>query len=137
MMEQIHRCHASRVHQIPLTRLAQDICINFPVIEVQPEASNIREDSLQSLKFLQEKCTNLTTLETLISSRNSSGLTRVDQAHSQFTREALSQVYLQLKAIPSLRKIIVRVFNGMPISSVMESMQSFGWVVLPANRNHW
>lgn len=110
------------------------LSISFPVIDGRPGIFSLREDSLQSLKLLQERCTNLKTLETFISSKNSSGLTKVDQESSQFTREALSQFDRQLKAIPSLEKVVVRVFNGVP-TSVMESMTDFGWIVLPANRN--
>jgi len=117
--------------------LLSHLCINFPVIEGQPGESKLREDSLQSLKLLQEKCINLTTLETHFYSNNSSGLTRMDQDNLQFIREALSQFDVQLKAIPSLDKIIVRVYGGTPTPSVMEFMQGFGWVVLPGNRNQW
>lgn len=113
------------------------LCINFPVVEGQPGKPRLKEDGIQSLKLLQEKCTSLTTLETHIYSNNSGGLTGKDQDSSQFIREALLQFDVQLRAIPSLDKIVIRVYGGTPTPSAMEFMQGFGWVVLPGNKDRW
>ena len=112
------------------------ICINLPVaesVEGQPGRILLREDDLCSLKILQEKCIELTTLETLVHSYNSMGLSKAGQ-HSDdlhFIREALSQIDIQLKAIPSLSKTIVRFYNGSPTPEVAEMVQRLGWVMLP------
>ncbi|KAG9231370.1 hypothetical protein BJ875DRAFT_517407 [Amylocarpus encephaloides] len=114
--------------------LLSHLCINFPIVETvegQPGNFILREDDLHSLKLLQEKCTNLTTLETLIHSRNSRRLINPGHDDSQFIREALSQIDAQLKAISSLNKIIVRSYDGTPNPWVMELMQGLGWVILP------
>ncbi|KAI9652857.1 MAG: hypothetical protein M1831_006382 [Alyxoria varia] len=117
--------------------LLSQMCINFPVMEFQMEECKLREDDLQSLKLLQEKCTNLSILETYIHNNNSKGLTRMHEGNLQPILEALSQFDVQLKAIPSLEKVIVRVHDGAPIPSVMRSMQGLGWIVLPGTGNKW
>jgi hypothetical protein len=112
------------------------ICISLPVaesVEGQPGEILLREDDLRSLKILQEKCNKLTTLETLVHSYNSMGLSKAgqDSEDLQFIREALSQIDTQLKAIPSLSKTIVRFYNGSPTPEVAEMIQRLGWVILP------
>jgi hypothetical protein len=114
--------------------LLSHLCINFPIAESvdgQPGEVMLGEDDLYSLKLLQEKCTKLTTLETLIYSQNSRRLINPSHDDSQFIREALSKIDAQLKAIPSLKKIIVRSYNGTPAPLVMELMQGLGWAILP------
>jgi hypothetical protein len=65
-------------------------------------------------------------------SQNSRRLINASHDDSQFIREALSQINAQLKAISTLREIIVKFNDGHPTPSVMELMQDSGWVVLPA-----
>jgi len=113
--------------------LLSHLCISFPVaenVEGQPGKIMIREDGLRSLKLLQDKCTNLKTLETHVHSQNSRGLIQASHDDSQFIREALSQIDAQLKSISSLSKIIVRFYDARPTLSVMELMQGLGWVTL-------
>lgn len=50
---------------------------------------------------------------------------------SRHTKVALAEVEAQFKAITSLRKVIVSLYNGPLALEVAELMQSFGWVVLP------
>ncbi|KND92703.1 hypothetical protein TOPH_02747 [Tolypocladium ophioglossoides CBS 100239] len=107
------------------------ICVNFPVAESvkgRPEKTMLKEDDLRSLKLLQEKCINLTTLETIVQSHNSMGLTKAsqDSGDSQLVREGLLQIDAELRAIPSLRKIIVSFYDGPPTPEVTESMQRLG-----------
>lgn len=102
------------------------LCINFPaaeIVEENPRRIVLREDSLRSLELLQEKCTHLKTLEGFVHSQNSRGLTGASDDDPQFVQEALSQINAQLKAIPSLSKVIVRFHSGSPSPSVMEQMQ--------------
>lgn len=112
------------------------LCINFPIaesIDDQPGKVRLRDDSLESLKLLQDKCTNLSTLETVVHYKNSSFFTRTDE----FLREAFSQIDAQLKAIPSLKRIIIRIAvnDRVPTSSAMDLMQGFGWLVLSGKSN--
>ena len=113
--------------------LLSHLSINLPVaesIEGQAGKAKLRADSLESLKLLQEKCTNLTTLETFIHGQNANGFLARDQDNSQFIQDALSHIDVQLKAIPSLNKVIVRNFGGTLTPSVIELMQGLGWIVL-------
>lgn len=112
------------------------MCINFPVAEsVGCEAGEVtlREDDLRGLKLLQMKCCNLTTLKTFVHSQNSRDLVMAshDSKNSQCVRETLSQVDAQLKAIRSLCRILVRLYDGPLAPEVTELMQSFGWDVSP------
>ena len=112
------------------------LCISFPIVEsIDEEPGNLRlrDDSLQSLKLLQDKCTNLSTLETVVHYKNSDSFTKTDQ----FLREAFSQIDVQLKTIHSLRRIIVRVDaqRGIPTSSVKDMMRRLRWLVLSGNGN--
>jgi hypothetical protein len=114
--------------------LLSHLSINFPLAESiagQPGKIALREDNLHTLKLLKEKCTNLTTLEALIYSRNSRRLINPSHDDSQFGREALLHIDAQLKAISSLKKIIVRSYDRTPTTSAMELMQGLGWVILP------
>ncbi|KAF7877701.1 hypothetical protein EAF04_001372 [Stromatinia cepivora] len=110
------------------------ICINFPVAENvkdQPGKLILREDDLRSLKLLQEKCTKLTTLEALVYSYNPIGLAKASQDSDdlRLIQEVFSQVNRQFNAIPSLKKIIVRFYNGSPTHEVKELMQQLQWIV--------
>jgi hypothetical protein len=106
------------------------ICINFPVMESvddQPGKSKLRDDSLQCFKLLHDKCTNLSTLETLVHHKNSGVFRKTDE----FLREALPPIDAQFKTIPSLKRIIVQVVvhDGVPTTSAKDFMQELGWVV--------
>ncbi|KAM7210089.1 hypothetical protein V8F06_014529 [Rhypophila decipiens] len=112
------------------------ICINFPAAEDmgvrdQEGKAVLREDGLRSLKLLQERCTNLVTLETHLHSDNSKGLTTAsyDSSNSEDVREVLSQINAYLNAIPSLHNVLVRVYSGPLHSLVVSWMQEFGWDV--------
>ncbi|KAH6884996.1 hypothetical protein B0T10DRAFT_409548 [Thelonectria olida] len=117
--------------------LLSHLCINFPVAENredQPCEVKLREDGRQSLRLLQENCTNLTTLETFVHSKNSSFLIGADEDNSQFVREALLRIDAQLKAISSLQRIIVRVYIGTLTPLVKDMMRGLGWVVVFGDR---
>ncbi|KAK0109451.1 hypothetical protein ONS95_002144 [Cadophora gregata] len=109
------------------------LCINFPVVENSKDQSGtdvLGEDDLHSLKLLQENCTNLVTLEILLYGQNSACLMNAEDKNSQVIQEALSQIDTQLRSISSLKKGIVRYYNGAPSTFVMELMQGLGWAVL-------
>ncbi|KIX03676.1 uncharacterized protein Z518_07229 [Rhinocladiella mackenziei CBS 650.93] len=112
------------------------LCISFPIvvsIDEEPGKLRLRDDSQQILKLLEDKCTNLSTLETVVHYRNSGFFMRTEQ----FLREALTYIDGHLKAIHSLQRIIVRVEaqSGVPTSSVKDMMQQLGWLVWSGNGN--
>ena len=114
--------------------LLAHLSINSPISECQSQKLELREDGLRSLKLLQERCTGLTTLNILISSKDLNVMLFMSPSSVQ---KALLAVDTQLKAIPSLAKVIVRVSTGKPDRALMVSMQNLEWVVLPMNNNQW
>jgi hypothetical protein len=111
------------------------LCVNFPVaesIDGQPGKVKLRDDGPQSLKLLQNKCTNLSTLETTVHHKNSSVFRETDD----FLQEALLSIDGHFKAIPSLEKITVEftVFRILT-SSAKDFMQGLGWVVISRDGN--
>jgi hypothetical protein len=115
------------VHAASLSNL----CINSPVLESiddQPGQFNLGDDSLQSIRLLQEMCTNLSTLETLVHSKNDGLFRKPDK----LLQEAVLSIDAQFKLIRSLERIIVRVAvrDGIPTASAKDVMQRLGWVVV-------
>ncbi len=113
--------------------LLTHLCINFPLIEGmkdKPETVKLSKDSLQSLKLLEDNFTSLTTLETLIHSGKHTSLIKASQYDSGFVRETLSQIDTHTKAVSSLNRFIVRIYDRSPKPSVIESMRELGWIVL-------
>lgn len=107
------------------------LCINFPVVENlsgHPGDFQLRDNSLQSLQLVQDKCTNLSTLETLVHYKNSEAFKKSDECF----QDTLSLVHAQFKAIPSLRRIIVRfvVHGGIPSTTSRRIMEGLGWEVI-------
>lgn len=110
--------------------------MDFPAIERgdgQAGEIRIREDGLQTLRLLQEQCTNLKTLETLIYGPNNSLITD-QETNSRFLRDALQDIDTQFRAIGTLNRIIVRVCSGSPAPPTIGFMQQLGWIVLLGNR---
>lgn len=110
------------------------LSVNFPVAERindQAKRLELRTDSLQSVRLYRDKCTKLSTLETVVHYKNSSFFREPDD----FLREALLLIDARLRAIPSLRKIIVRFldFNGIPTASAKDYMRELGWIVVSRN----
>ncbi|KAG4414947.1 hypothetical protein IFR04_011924 [Cadophora malorum] len=113
--------------------LLSHLTINFPVaenVEGQSGTVILGKDDAYSLRLLKENCASLTTLETVISGRNYTRLINAGDNDSKFIREALSQIDTQLKAVSSLKKVIVRYYDGTPTPLVVELMQGLGWVIL-------
>ncbi|EKG09570.1 hypothetical protein MPH_13357 [Macrophomina phaseolina MS6] len=112
------------------------LCINFPVAESihgQPGNFKLRDDSLQTLEILQDKCPNLSTLDTLVHSENCGVFKKTDD----LLQEALSLIDAHFKSISSLKRIIVRfeVFGGIPSASAKTFMQGLGWIVVSRDGN--
>ena len=102
------------------------ITINFPVVDKLSGPSSeyqIQDDDLRSLQLLQDRCTRLKTLETIVQTHNSDGL-------SKATPETLSLINAQFKAISSLDKVVVKVYTKPPKADVMELIRELGWVLL-------
>lgn len=87
----------------------------------------LRDDSLQSLKLLRERCTNLLILETLVHNKSNS----VFRETGDSLEKALFLINAQLKAISLLEKVVVRVVarDGVLTTIAKDIMQGLGWVL--------
>jgi hypothetical protein len=114
-------------------RLLSRMSLSFPALEEvqgRPEALGLTQDGMRTLKLLQDYCINLTTLEFYVHKHNAFGLIGEAPGDSQSRHEALSQVDVELKVVPSLNKIVIRYYHGRPTPEIMQSMQGLGWIVL-------
>ncbi|KAL6913367.1 hypothetical protein FSHL1_011051 [Fusarium sambucinum] len=114
-------------------RLLSHISLSFPALEAvqgRPEVLGLQQDGMRSLKLLRDYCTNLKTLEFYVHQSNAFGLVEETPSNLQPLHEALLQVDVQLKAISSLKKIVIRCYHDRPTPGVMQLMQGFGWIVL-------
>jgi hypothetical protein len=106
------------------------LSMNFPAteqIEGRSGEIEIRDDSLQSLRLLQNKCIKLNTLEILIFSKKTSRLITEDQT---FARGVFLEINAQLRRINSLNNIILRACSDSPAPSVTEFLHGLGWIIL-------
>ncbi|KAL6366133.1 hypothetical protein LRP88_00229 [Fusarium phalaenopsidis] len=109
------------------------LCISFPVAEKaqgQPHAVTIRQDSLHTLNIVQEKCTGLKTLEMQLCRENSGLLAGAREEDAQRVRDALARIDAQLKAIPSVKKVVVRLYIKNLPSLIIDAMRGLAWAVL-------
>ncbi|KAJ5469733.1 hypothetical protein N7539_009351 [Penicillium diatomitis] len=107
--------------------------ISFPATERvhgQEGEIRLREDDLQNLQLLQNKCTGLGTLEALIYGQSCQYLITEDQDNPQFAYDLLAKIDSEFRKIASLGTIIVRYCSGSPDSSIRDFLESMGWVVL-------
>jgi hypothetical protein len=113
------------------------LCINFPVseeVDGRTGEVKLRDDSLQSLTLLRERCTNLSTLETLVHNKSNS----VFRETGDSLQKALLSIDAQFKAISSLEKITVRVVarDGVPTTLAKNIMQGLGWVLVDGGNQY-
>lgn len=121
------------------------LCINFPETEMiggeeggradsEDHEIRLRVASVHNLQLLQERCTGLRTLETLLyggQHSHSSALVQEDQLmENKFVREVLWDINARFRAISSLNRIIVKVYSGSLAPVVREFLQGLGWVAL-------
>jgi hypothetical protein len=102
--------------------------MDFPAIKQKDGQSSeirLREDGLRTLRLLQEKCTNLKALETLVYGSNG-GLIAVQETDPQLLRDVLQNINAHFQAIRSLRRIIVQVCSGSPAPPTIDFMQQLG-----------
>ncbi|KAE8405644.1 hypothetical protein BDV37DRAFT_281781 [Aspergillus pseudonomiae] len=105
--------------------------MDFPAterVDGQLGEIKIRKDGLQTLRLLQEQCTNLKTLETLVYGPNY-GLLTDQEIDIRLLRDALQDINTQLRAIEPLDRIIVRVCSGSATPPTIEFMEELGWII--------
>lgn len=118
------------------------LCVSFPTMvdtDIPPHppppggegeevggGMELSGEDLQVLELLESKCSSLETLETVVHHRNARLFTKPDQVQ----QDAFTQIDRRLRAIPSLRRIIVRVdYPGAVQTSSAREMQRLGWLV--------
>ncbi|KAI8653559.1 hypothetical protein NCS55_01343000 [Fusarium keratoplasticum] len=108
------------------------LCISFPVMEKteDPHGVTIRQDSLNGLALVHDQCAGLKTLELQLC-REISGLpAEARGGDGQLVREALLRIDAQLKAISSVKNVVVRLYIKDVPPLVVDAMQGLAWVVL-------
>ncbi|QPC80148.1 hypothetical protein HYE68_010900 [Fusarium pseudograminearum] len=111
--------------------LLSHMSLSFPALEAvqgQPEAVRLTQGGTHALELLQDYCVNLKILEFYVHKGNAFGL--AGEALSESLHGALSQMDARLKALSSLKKIIIRYHHGRPTTEVTQLMQGLGWIVL-------
>jgi hypothetical protein len=109
------------------------IVIGFPSAEMEKSPEDkmvLKAVDLSVLKLLAEKCLKLATLEMDLSGTAAEWLAHSSDKDLQAVREALLQVDAQLRAIPSLNKILIGVDDEHPAFEATVLMQQFGWLIV-------
>ena len=111
--------------------LLSHLCVNFLVAEHSSSETGgleLRNDSMKSLRLCRDKCAHLSTLEAVVHHKNSLFF----RESEDFLRDALPLIDRELRAISSLRKVIVRFVDrdGIPTNVAKDLMQGLGWIIV-------
>ena len=89
----------------------------------------LQEDSIHMLEMIRDYCTNIATLETLLytSAEMESCLDAADSPRA--AGEALTLVDARFKAIPSLKEVIVNLFDETPSDYLRKKIHKCGWTI--------
>jgi hypothetical protein len=90
--------------------------INFP----------FGEESLHSLRLLQDCCTNLRCLEAVVHRKNADFFAQPDN----ILRVALRSIDTRFRAMTKLKKIVVRFHSGGVSNPIQNCMQELRWKVV-------
>jgi hypothetical protein len=106
------------------------ICIAFPTFDDYHTGSvTLQEDSIRALELIRDKCTNLAILETSLETTAVVGLSIDSLNNPSAAAEALALVDMRFKAIPSVKEIIVNVYDETPSLGLRDKMRGCGWIV--------
>ncbi|KAM0487675.1 hypothetical protein ACHAP7_001478 [Fusarium lateritium] len=117
--------------------LLSHMSLSFPTFEAvqgQPGTLQLQQDRIYSFKLLRDCYTNLDTLEFYVHKGNAFGLIQEAPGNIKSLHEALSQVNAQLKAITSLKRIMIRFYYDRPASEATKLIQGLGWEVLVGDK---
>ena len=120
-LDQIGRRNASFLRYIYIPFPGLDDC-HFRSVTLQ-------EDSVHMLETIRDYCTNITTLETLLHT-SAKMESRLDAADSPRAADvALTLVDARFKAIPSLKEVIVNLYDEPPNGYLRKKIQKCGWTI--------
>ena len=110
------------------------LSINFPVADQRDEGNDtiLKEDDACSLRLLQKNCGRLMTLELIVQARNAADLALSSQGGEipARLRKFLSKVDEQVRAIPSLTKLVVKWYAKPASIELADEMRQLGWTVV-------
>ncbi|KAL3476029.1 hypothetical protein BJX99DRAFT_270834 [Aspergillus californicus] len=109
-----------------MTKL-RSIYIDFPIIRNFEDNISLDKNSSDIITRIEKHCTNLRTLKTCPIRTNNMGLNSFD--NPSITAKAFRLVDARFRAISSLDKIIVEVFEDEPTFETRITMENQGWTV--------
>lgn len=124
-LDKIGRDNAKHIRQIS---------IYFPEFHyldsLDPDEITLNDESFRILEKIQSYCANLSTLTMSLFSINDM-VVRLDKLDCpKIVAEALKLVDIRFKAISTLQKIIVEVYEDCASDHVRRKMESHGWTVI-------
>lgn len=113
------------------------LSMDFPHVDISTDGvgeSRVGAESVRGIELPRDRCTGLRTLETKMHGLAANGWTKVDEQNLGPVCDGLSQVNVRLREIPSLNKVIVRIYGGTLRPSVIEAMKRLKWIVFIGDR---
>ncbi|SPJ74501.1 uncharacterized protein FTOL_04232 [Fusarium torulosum] len=106
------------------------IIIDFPkFLYLDPGDVTIDGKSVSILGNILSSCTGLSTLRTSLYSTSNMEFRLDNLEHYGVATEALHLVNTHFKAIPSLAKIVLEVYEDGPSDYLRRRMESYGWIL--------
>lgn len=106
------------------------ISIDFPNFDsLHMGEVTLQKESVQALKLIQNKCTNINTLELSLESTTEMEYTIDARDSPRIAAEALALADSHFRAISSLEDVIVNVYYEAPSYDLREEMRGLGWKI--------
>lgn len=106
------------------------ICVEFPTfLCLEPGDVTLEDDSVGILANIQSGCANLRTLTTSLHSTSSMELMLDALDNHKIVNEALKLANTHFRAISSLQKIVVEVYEDGPSDHIRRRFESHGWTI--------
>lgn len=117
--------------------LLRQLVIAFPAFHNDGHAVGItlQEDSVQMLDLICDKCQNIVTLETSLHTTDAMEILLDEFDGPRAADQALALVDTRLKAIPSLQKFLVNVYDEPINLALREKLRDCGWIIKISKRN--
>lgn len=108
----------------------QHVYVDFPNFTyLDPGDVTLEQDSVSIFAKIQDGCVNLSTLTTSLYSTNAMELRLDNLDNPKVVTEALKLVNTCFRAVPSLRRIIVEVYEDGPSDYIRRKMEDQGWTI--------
>ena len=109
----------------------QHVCVAFPNFHYREQGDVILSDgSISIFASIQSSCTNLSTLTAFAYSTETMEDSLDALGDPEIVAEALKLVDARFRAILSLKKIIVGVYDDDPSCSIRREMKNRGWTII-------